>query len=111
MVAINEIIKTYATDKSIPLKRVASGMGITKQALYKMLNSPDIKVFRIRQISQALNHNFFQYYVSSSDFDKTDDKQLEKEIKELTQKVEQLQQEITYLKEINQLLKAQSTPK
>ena len=65
MISINQIIRQYAYDHKISLKKVASTMGITHQALYKLLSTPDFTLSRLHQISQALNHNFFQYYITT----------------------------------------------
>ncbi|MEZ5084044.1 MAG: helix-turn-helix transcriptional regulator [Bacteroidales bacterium] len=106
MVPINEIIKKHAKKTGYPVSKLASALGISTQALYQILKTPNITTSRLQQISQALNHNFFQYYITQSTNPLTDPIHLQHEIDRLTTKVAHLQQEITYLKEINQLLKA-----
>ena len=108
MVSINEIIKKYAKEKAIPLQKVARSMGISKQALYLMLKSNDLKTFRLTQISHALNHNFFQYYITPSANPASDPIHLQQEIDRLTTKLAHLQEVNTYQQEIINLLKAKS---
>lgn len=109
MISINQIIRQYAYDHKISLKKVASTMGITHQALYKLLSTPDFTLSRLHQISQALNHNFFQYYITTPATPANDPIHLQHEIDRLTTKVAHLQHELALKNEIIQLLKASSS--
>ena len=109
MVPINEIIKKYAKANSYPLSKLATSLGMSKPGLYHILNKPNITTSHLQHISGALNHNFFQYYITQSTNPLADPIHLQQEVDRLTTKVANLQQEITYLKEIIQLLKAASS--
>ncbi len=106
---INEKIKEQARIKGISLPKLASMINISKQSLYHMLNVDDYRASRLKQISAALNHNFFQYYITSSTKKEKQLSKLQEENKILSLKVTYLEKENKHLQEIIDLLKASKT--
>jgi hypothetical protein len=105
MVHIGSIIKDYCRRNGVSLGTVARQMHFTPAGIYKMLAREDIPVTRVKQMSDALGHNFFVYFIENAGGAEVDAVRLAAEVRELNAKVAALQKEVDYLKEINGLLK------
>jgi hypothetical protein len=105
MVDIGSIIKDYCRQNGISLNALARQLDYYPTTLYRSLASGDMPLSRLDQISQALNHNFFIYFVQQSGSSEEQLLKLSTENRELTSKVASLQKEVAYLQEINTLLK------
>ena len=60
-IILNKIKETNQTPAAIARK-----MQISRTGLYTMLATNDFKLSRLQQLSQELNHNFFQYYITTN---------------------------------------------
>lgn len=79
---------------------------MTRVGFYKLLSRDDMTLSRLKQISQALNHNFFLDYYNAPSPGNQKQSPLILENLQLKEKIKQLETENAYIKEINQLLKA-----
>jgi transcriptional regulator with XRE-family HTH domain len=109
-IKIGQIIRNYCKDNRISLITVASDMKLTPASVYNYLNRGDMLVSRLSQLSDAIGHNFFAYFVDPTGLDAQKVTKLNGEIRKLSAKVASQQKEIQYLQEINLLLKAQRQP-
>jgi transcriptional regulator with XRE-family HTH domain len=109
MVDIGNIIKDYCRREQQSLPALAKRLNISHSTLYNSLNSNSISLQRLLQISQALNHNFFIYFIENTGGSEEQLLKLSTENKELTSKVAFLQKEVDLLREINSILKAKYT--
>jgi len=103
---IGNIIKNHCHLNKISISSLASKLNISPQALYRILSSNNMHLSRLDEISKALNHNFFQYFIHESDKSAKQTQQTIEENKFLKNKNSLLEQENRYLKEINELLKS-----
>ena len=108
MVNIGNIIIQKAREQGTSIEKLAPKLNLTKQGLYKILHRDDIKISRILQLSQALNHDFLQYYRTGPVSLPEDYHQLKHENKQLKQTIETLQRENNLLNDFVQVLKSQS---
>jgi hypothetical protein len=102
---ISTTIKEYCKTNGISLYSVASMLNLKPSSLYRSLRSPSLTIARLQQISQALNHNFFIHFIENAGGTEEQLLKLSAENRELIAKVASLQKEVTYLQEINSLLK------
>ena len=105
MIDIASIIKNHCRQNGTSINAVANRLGLYPATLYRSINSGSLTVTRLHQISQALNHNFFIYFIQNTGSNEEQLLKLSTENKELTSKVASLQKEVAYLQEINSLLK------
>lgn len=61
MIDIGKIIIQQSREQGISIAKLAAKVNLTTQALYKILHRRDLKISRLLQLSQALNHNLLQY--------------------------------------------------
>ncbi|MBI9038802.1 MAG: helix-turn-helix transcriptional regulator [Bacteroidales bacterium] len=108
MIQIGNIIKKHCHSKHISISTLASKLNISSQALYRILNSNTMQLTRLNEISKALNHNFFQYFIHETDKSAKQTQLTIEENRFLKNKNSLLEQENKYLKEINELLKSKS---
>jgi len=108
MIQIGNIIKKHCHGNNISISTLASKLNISSQALYRILNSNTMQLTRLDEISKALNHNFFQYFIHDTEKSTKQTQQTIEENKFLKNKNSLLEQENKYLKEINELLKSQN---
>ncbi len=106
MINIGDIIKEHCRLNKISVYSLASRLNLTPPVLYKAIRLNNFTVARLDQISKALSHNFFVYFVQNTGTSEENSLKLSNENKELKVKVASLQKEIAYLQEINSLLKA-----
>ena len=110
MINIGTVIINYSKKNNIPISKLASMLHMTPAGLYRTLNQNNMKLSRLGQISKALNHNFFEYFTTPIGQKEKDNHKLKQENEKLAFKLTHLQTENTYLKEINELLKAKHLP-
>ncbi len=103
---IGNIIKDYCYSNKISISSLAKKLNISPQALYRILNSNNMHLSRLNQISNAINHNFYQYFIHESDKSAKQTAQIIEENNFLKNKNSLLEQENKYLKEINEILKS-----
>ena len=108
MIHIGTIIKDYCRVNKIPLPTLASQINITTPSLYTKIRRNDMALSTLETISQATNHNFFLYFIPGSGTTAEHLVKLSTTNKALSAKVASLQKEVTYLQEINALLKAKT---
>ena len=106
MVDIGSIIRDHLRQSGSSVFQLSKQSKISHSVLYHSLKTNRITLARLHQISEALNHNFFIYFVQQTGYSEEQLLKLSTENKELTSKVASLQKEVTYLQEINTLLKA-----
>ncbi len=58
---IGNTIKKYCHHNHIPITTLASKTKYKTSSMHRLLSKSDISVNTLMAISQALNHNFFQY--------------------------------------------------
>jgi transcriptional regulator with XRE-family HTH domain len=110
MIHIGEIIRNYCADHRMPLSEVATKARLSRTHIYKIIRSNNPSVLRLWDISNAVGHNFFQYFVNPTGLDSSSTAKLTAEVRKLQAKVASQQKEIQYQQEIIALLKAQHQP-
>jgi hypothetical protein len=106
MIDIGLIIRDHLRRNGSSVLQLSKQIKMAPAGLYHSLNTNRISLARLHQISAALNHNFFIHFIENTGSSEEQLLKLTSENKELTTKVASLQKEITYLQEINSLLKA-----
>jgi hypothetical protein len=106
VIDIGTIITDYCYSHKQSLPPLANSLSISHSTLYNSLNSISISQRRLNQISTILNHNSFIHFIENTGGSGSQLLKLSTENKELIAKVASLQKEVTYLQEINALLKA-----
>jgi len=108
MIQIGNIIKQKCYERKISIYKLAKMIGISPPSLYNLLRSNNMRLTRLNEISKALDHNFFQYFIHGSDKSARQTTQIIEENNFLKNKNTLLEQENKYLKEINELLKSKT---
>jgi transcriptional regulator with XRE-family HTH domain len=116
-ILIGTIIREYCDNNKITVKKLAALVGVTPDALYKMIRSNQISINLLQRISAALNFNFFSYYGATTESE-SNKQELEalrsafasqkQELDQMKIRMQLLEQENTYLKQINRLLEGKS---
>ncbi|MEZ5082192.1 MAG: hypothetical protein R2750_01875 [Bacteroidales bacterium] len=97
---IGNIIIQHCKSKSISIASIARQLNITRSGMYKILRHNDMNLSRLRQISQALNHNFFNDYYTHIHPGDNNPSSLQTENRQLKEKLAKLQTELSLFKEI-----------
>jgi transcriptional regulator with XRE-family HTH domain len=105
-VYIGQVISDYCRQQEIPISYLASQIHLSPQSVYQYLKNNDLMVSRLFQISQALNYNFFAYYINPEGPDADPRSTLMAENNLLKAKIANQAKEILYLQEIVALYKA-----
>jgi hypothetical protein len=108
MIDIGSIIRDHLRKSGSSVLQLSKQIKMSPNVLYHNLNTNKISIARLLQISQALNHNFFIYFVQNTGGSEEQLLKLSNENRELSSKVASLQKEVDLLREINALLKAKS---
>jgi len=106
MIHIGTIIKDYCKRNNESIYSLAAQINTTPATLYNKLRRNDMSLSTLDAISNALNHNFFLYFIPGSGTTAEHLVKLSTTNKALSAKVAALQKEVNYLQEINALLKA-----
>lgn len=109
MVDIGTIIREHLRKSGSSVFQLSKQIKISHSVLYHSLNTNKISITRLHHISQALNHNFFIHFIENTGGTEEQLLKLSTENRELSTKVASLQKEVTYLQEINSLLKSKLT--
>jgi predicted DNA-binding protein YlxM (UPF0122 family) len=109
MIHIGTIIKDYCKRNDTSIPRLAAQINVPHQTLYDKIRKNDMALSTLYAISNALNHNFFTYFIAGTNSSSETLLKLSTSNKALSAKVESLQKEVAFLHEINTLLKAQKS--
>jgi transcriptional regulator with XRE-family HTH domain len=110
---LGDKISELLQEKKLSVRQFAGLIGVTPNSVYEMLKKDLLHPKWVEVISDVLHYNLFQHvYEASEKYSnlKTDVEveKLKKEIQYLLKQNEDLTKELSYLKEITQLLKKQS---
>jgi hypothetical protein len=107
-VEIGHKIKEVFDHQNMKLTDFADELGTVRQNVYRIFKKRHLDTGLLLKISQVLNHNFFQYYVTSPEnSDPQETEQLKKLIAESSEHYRQLElakKEIDYLRKIIKLM-------
>lgn len=105
-VEIGQKIKEVFDHRHMKLTDFADELGTVRQNVYRIFKKRHLDTGLLLKISQVLNHNFFQYYVSQETENGEEEKL--KELKEQTSdyqnQLELSRKEIDYLRRIIKLM-------
>ena len=110
MINIKDIILDIARQKGLSGHQVAKMSGINPQTFYRSINNNDMPVSRLQKLSGILDYDLFQFYPARNITPSPEIKTLRTENQQLKQQIQNLQNELTLLKDVLQLLKAQIKP-
>jgi hypothetical protein len=107
-VEIGHKIKEVFDHQNMKLTDFADELGTVRQNVYRIFKKRHLDTGLLLKISQVLNHNFFQYYISSSEtgdvFQVAELKKLSQENTEHLRQLELAKKEIDYLRKIIKLM-------
>ena len=105
VVEIGEKIKEVFDNRNMKLTVFADELGTVRQNVYRIFKKRHVDTGLLLKISQVLNHNFFQYYVTRPD-DLEDEKIkfLRSETSDYQKQLELSRKEIDYLRKIIKLM-------
>ena len=112
---IGSLIKEIVEKKGINKSEFARRINTTSQNVYGIFKRKSIDTYTLKQISEILEHDFFQYFrdenilneeISEYSVKPKAISPLIREIEKMKKELEILRQENIYLKEINTLLKS-----
>jgi hypothetical protein len=101
-------IRDYCFKNNISLIKLAQQLKLSDSGLYRSLHAKQIPVSRVIQISQILNHNFFEDCYPSALNPGDSPSPLITENQLLKQKVTHLETELTAYRDMISLLKSKS---
>ena len=107
MVEIGQIIKEVFDKRQMKLTDFADQLGTVRQNVYRIFKKRHLDTGLLLKISQVLNHNFFQYYVSSPVRENESTESLagmKKEISEQSNQLDLAKKEVDYLRKIIKLM-------
>jgi hypothetical protein len=113
MVHIGNKIKKMVYESGIPIKEFAFNINKSRTVVYNIFQRETIDTGLLIRISQALDHNFFIYYVTSKNvvndpqekyYSKNQFDGLSADLEKYKKENEAFRKEINYLKKINKLL-------
>ena len=106
---IGHKIKEVFDNRNMKLTEFADELGTVRQNVYRIFKKRHLDTGLLLKISQVLNHNFFQYYVSPTS--QSGNEQQTHEVKKLVADVSEFQRqldlarkEIDYLRKIIKLM-------
>ncbi len=102
---IGKIIRDYVDAKKISSPAFAKMLGQHPDGIARIFYRKNMHSKLLLQISQALNHNFFQYYVADPQQEKKKNEELEQKLLQLQNENTQLKTENSYLKEMYFMMK------
>lgn len=101
-------IKEVFDERNMKLTDFADELGTVRQNVYRIFKKRHLDTGLLLKISQVLNHNFFQYYVATTEaasFEHTQEfKKLAADISESQRQLELAKKEIDYLRKIIKLM-------
>ncbi|MEZ4850664.1 MAG: helix-turn-helix domain-containing protein [Bacteroidia bacterium] len=96
---IGEVIDRQLKLSSLTKKELADRLGVSRSHIYTILERPSIDTDLLVRISKILNYNFFNHYQSLVPGG------ISASPEELTATIRQMREKISYLEEINDLLR------
>lgn len=106
-VEIGQKIKEVFDQRNLKLTDFADELGTVRQNVYRIFKKRHLDTGLLLKISQVLEHNFFQYYVStdeSSSEQSEEVKKLENVATEFNLQLDLAKKEIDYLRKIISLM-------
>ncbi len=106
-VDIGQKIKEVFEAQNRKLTDFADELGTVRQNVYRIFKKRHLDTGLLVKVSQVLNHNFFQYYVSTENQDNIESeayRSLAQEISESQRQLELAKKEIDYLRKIIKLM-------
>lgn len=106
-VDIGQKIKEVFDAKNKKLTDFADELGTVRQNVYRIFKKRHLDTGLLLKISQVLDHNFFQYYVSNESIDLVQSEQMKSLASEANENHRQLnlaKKEIDYLRKIIKLM-------
>lgn len=105
VIEIGEKIKEVFDHRNMKLTVFADELGTVRQNVYRIFKKRHVDTGLLLKISQVLNHNFFQYYVTRPD-DLEDEKIkfLRSETSDYQKQLDLSRKEIDYLRKIIKLM-------
>lgn len=107
-VEIGHKIKEVFDNQNMKLTDFADELGTVRQNVYRIFKKRHLDTGLLLKISQVLNHNFFQYYVSNSQPEEarqnTEVKKLLEDATEYQRQLDLARKEIDYLRKIIKLM-------
>ncbi|WP_185154865.1 helix-turn-helix domain-containing protein [Chryseolinea soli] len=104
-IEIGEKIKEVFDNRHMKLTDFADELGTVRQNVYRIFKKRHVDTGLLLKISQVLDHNFFQYYVSSPIQEEGEAiKQLKTETSDFQKQLELSRKEIDYLRRIIKLM-------
>jgi hypothetical protein len=103
-------IKEVFDTRNMKLTDFANELGTVRQNVYRIFKKRDLDTGLLKRVSEVLNHNFFQYYVTSSEnlYSKEAIEDLIVESSLCKQELELAKKEIAYLRKIISLIDERS---
>jgi len=106
-VEIGQKIKDVFDQRQMKLTDFADELGTVRQNVYRIFKKRHLDTGLLLKISQVLEHNFFQYYVPSSDTENGDARitsELKNVIDSQAHELELAKKETDYLRKIIKLM-------
>jgi hypothetical protein len=107
-VEIGHKIREVFDHQSMKLTDFADELGTVRQNVYRIFKKRHLDTGLLLKISQVLNHNFFQYYVTSEEVSAPQQSEetvkLTHEITEYRRQLDLAKKEIDYLRKIIKLM-------
>ncbi len=107
-VEIGHKIKEVFDSQNMKLTHFADELGTVRQNVYRIFKKRHLDTGLLLKISQVLNHNFFQYYVSTTPPEEVTQslevKKLSEEASQYQRQLELAKKEIDYLRKIIKLM-------
>jgi hypothetical protein len=108
-VEIGHKIKEVFDSQNMKLTDFADELGTVRQNVYRIFKKRHLDTGLLLKISEVLNHNFFQYYISpgpeAADQQPTEQvRKLMKDASEFNRQLELAKKEIDYLRKIIKLM-------
>ncbi len=96
MIHIGSKIKEVFDTKDLTVSEFARRIDTSRENIYGIFKRKSIDTNLLIKISNVLDHNFFQYFITKEE--------LYPEVESLSKRIEAADKEIAYLKKINELL-------
>jgi hypothetical protein len=103
-------IKEVFDTRNMKLTDFAEELGTVRQNVYRIFKKQDLDTGLLKRVSEVLNHNFFQYYITSSEnlYSKEAIEEMIVESSLCKQELELAKKEIAYLRKIIALMEERS---
>ena len=108
---IGSIIRQRMTERQLTAPQFARKLGVSEQMAHYILNSKDVKIGRLWQISEALNFNFFTLVSKERAIQNPEQEEtmlLKQQIDVLHQQIHDMETKIETLRESLQLIGGKS---